>query len=75
MPKKTDEKEPKAVGRPPSRGEASKMVGVRLTESEREACAADAKTRGVPLSEWIRRACRAFLPKELRARFDAKRDG
>jgi predicted HicB family RNase H-like nuclease len=62
MAKKQGEKT-RPPGRPERAGEPSKMVGVRLTDSERKAYAVDAKRRGLTLSQWIRAALEAFLKR------------
>lgn len=69
MAKKTDE--PQTPGRKPRAGEATSMVGIRLTDSERgdyeraakatKVPGKDGKPRSMTLAEWIRYACAALL--------------
>lgn len=64
---KKQKEEARAAGRPARAGEPSKMVGVRLTDTERDEYEAAAKTKSMSLAEWIRAACSAFLKRRSKS--------
>ncbi len=51
-------------GRPSRAGEATSMVGIRLTTAEREAYQAAADRDELSLAEWIRAACQDRLRRK-----------
>jgi uncharacterized protein (DUF1778 family) len=62
-----DKKKPKKTGRPPKLPESSKskLLQVRLQESEREGFAAAADLNGLDVSGWVRSTLRAAAKKQL----------
>lgn len=57
---------PRGAGRSPRAGEPSAVLALRLTASERARYQVAADAAGQTLSDWIRAACEARLPRRKR---------